>query len=489
MVFFSNDMLTLLITFEWMSIFSFFIISYYRSESSLKAARFFLTFSLFSGLLIFGAIIFSRDPSLGHLSYWLMSIGFLIKCGAFPFHVWLAKAHPAAPHPASAILSGSLVKVGFFGLLQTMTLYNPDDMVFGVFMVSIALISMLLGVSQALLQTNAKKMLAYHSVSQMGYVLLGFGLWFITQSQIALLGALLHAMNHAYFKSSLFLSMGVIAQEYKTDYIDMYKIKGFFQKSPWVSMLFLIAILGISGAPFFNGFVSKALLHEELSHYHFSYPFFRQIEALFILTAIGTFVSVFKLYYLVNRRIENIKICWKNINLYQIIPLLLLSTFIVLFGVNPSLYQNLIPLSFRQASVLFLEQIAPFQTLFTHNVPEILLIDFSGIVFIFFGFKTGFFHMKIPHYTLYAWYLMTEAIHQYFFQSIKYSDKLIINYYKNASILMNKVFAISCTREGCDCLRYNDFIEKHGKVLVAWLLGLILIGTILFVWVYLGYLA
>jgi hydrogenase-4 component B len=513
MIFVSANLLTLLVFFEWMSLLSFLLVIYDRKEAAMKAGKLYLTFSLFSGLFILAGIMLSSDPVLKQYAVWVLSIGFLIKCGAFPFHVWLPEAHPVAPAPASAILSGCIIKVGFYGLIQVLVIYHPKDYYYGLFILIIALITMLVGVAQALVQAQAKKMLAFHSVSQMGYILLGLGLYIITHSDVALLGAMLHAMNHAYFKSALFLSVGAVGQEVNQSSVDMYKVKGFFQRSPWLAICFLIAVLGISGAPFFNGFVSKTFLHEELVHSHHPLAFVKQIETLFMITAIGTFVSNFKMFYLINRKENKLKIQWKKIKIFQLAPLAFLSLLIFLFGLYPALYESIIPETLKHSGFQLLEGVSPFHHLFNHGIPGFFTIEFIGIMVIYFGLKSGIFHIKLPNIILYSWYSIFHKLENFFRWNLKkleifivghymilqklfnvlflktcqHVDDKIICTYGNASRMVDNVFSASCDREGYEALRYNDFIEKYGRALVIWLLVLIIVATVLFVWVYLGY--
>ena len=146
MIFFSSNLLTLLVFFEWMSVFSFLLVIYDRKEAAMKAGKLYLSFSLFSGMFILAGILLSTHPVLKHYAVWILSLGFLIKCGAFPFHVWLPEAHPVAPAPASAILSGCIIKVGFYGLIQVLVLYHPKEYYYGLFLIVIALVTMLVGV-------------------------------------------------------------------------------------------------------------------------------------------------------------------------------------------------------------------------------------------------------------------------------------------------------------------------------------------------------
>jgi hydrogenase-4 component B len=513
MIFFSSNLLTLLVFFEWMSVFSFLLVIYDRKEAAMKAGKLYLSFSLFSGMFILAGILLSTHTVLRHYAVWILSLGFLIKCGAFPFHVWLPEAHPVAPAPASAILSGCIIKVGFYGLIQVLVLYHPKEYNYGFFLIAIALVTMLVGVVQALVQAQAKKMLAFHSVSQMGYILLGLGLYVITHSEVALLGSILHAMNHAYFKSALFLSVGAVGQEVNQASVDMYQVKGFFQRNPWIALCFLIAVLGISGAPFFNGFVSKTLLHEELIHSHHPFAFFKQIETLFMITAIGTFVSNFKMFYLINRKENKIKIQWKKIQILKLIPLAFLAILILLFGIHPAFYESIIPEVLKHTGHELFEGVSPFHHLFNHGLPGFFTIEFIGIMVIFFGLKTGIFHIKLPHIILYSWYSVYHTIENLFRWNLKKGEIFVVGHYMilqrlfnvlflktcqkvddkiictygNASRMVDNVFSATCNREGSDALRYNDFIEKYGRVLVIWLMILILLATILFVWVYLGY--
>jgi hydrogenase-4 component B len=513
MIFFSSNFLSLLVFFEWMSVFSFLLVIYDRKEAAMKAGKLYLSFSLFSGLFILAGIMLGTHPMLKSYAVWILSIGFLIKCGAFPFHVWLPEAHPVAPAPASAILSGCIIKVGFYGLIQILLMYHPKEYGYGLFIIVIALFTMLIGVIQALVQSQAKKMLAYHSVSQMGYILLGLGLYLITHSEVALLGSILHAMNHAYFKSALFLSIGAVGQEVKQSSVDMYQVKGYFQRSPWLSLCFLIAVLGISGAPFFNGFVSKTLLHEELIHSHHPFAFFKQIETLFMITAIGTFVSNFKMFYLINRKENKTKIQWKNFPILKFAPLAFLAILILLFGLYPAFYEKIIPEVLKHSGHELFEGVTPFHHLFNHGLPGFFTIEFIGIMVIYFGLKTGIFHIKLPHIILYSWYYIYQLLENLFRWNFKKIEIFVVGHYMilqrmfsalflktcqrvddkiictygNASRMVDNVFTASSNREGSDALRYNDFIEKYGKVLVIWLMVLILLATILFVWVYLGY--
>jgi len=389
-IFFSGNFLTLLIVFEMISLFSIPLVFYEKSKEAIRAGKIYFLFSLLSGILVFaGTMVLYAIPD-SSIAYILMSIGFLIKCGAYPFHVWLPEAHPVAPSPASAILSGCIIKVGFYGLFQVILAWNPSEHI-GFSLLVLSLITMLYGVLQALFQTNAKKMLAYHSVSQMGYILLGLALYVITKESVPLTGSLMHAMNHAYFKSALFLAIGILYLDSHT--FNMYKMKGYFKKAPWVSLLFLIAVLGITGTPFFNGFVSKTFIHEEL----LIEPLFifKLAESIFLFTAIGTFVSNFKMYYLICLRPPppclRIRKCFR-----EIFPLSFLALCILGFGLYPLLEEKILPMKILVHAGELLEELSPFHKLFLSNLIGYLWIAAAGISLIYVGLKWEWFHKKIP---------------------------------------------------------------------------------------------
>jgi len=213
------------------------------------------------------------------LIFTLFAIGCLVEIGAVPFHIWLPDAHPIAPSPISALLSGIAIKIGAYGIIRmifTLQVLNSA-------LILIGIISMLFGVVLALKQTNVKRLLAYHSISQMGYVLLGMGIG----TGMGMGGAMFHILNHAMFKMLLFLCMGAII--YATGERELNKLGGLGKRMPITLVTFGIAALAISGIPPFNGFASKAMISEGVSGNFL-------LKLVIILTAAGTFASFFKLF-------------------------------------------------------------------------------------------------------------------------------------------------------------------------------------------------
>jgi hydrogenase-4 component B len=188
--------------------------------------------------------------------------GFGIKAGAIPLHVWLPGAHAAAPSHVSAVLSGLMLKMGIYGLLRMLTLVGMPPAWFGWTLFGMGLVSGVLGVLWALGERDLKRVLAYSSVENVGIILLGMGVGVLGvvygQPAVALLGfagALLHALNHALFKSLLFLGAGAVLRATGTRLID--RLGGLGRELPWTAMVFGLGAVAIVGLPPLNGFVSE----------------------------------------------------------------------------------------------------------------------------------------------------------------------------------------------------------------------------------------
>ena len=194
----------------------------------------------------------------------LFIMGFGLKASTVPFHAWLPDAHPSAPAPISAMLSGVLIKaLGIYAIARFMfSVVGPNAMVSSLLMFLGAL-SMVIGVFLAVGQSDFKRMLAYHSISQMGYVTIGLGLGLNPNvpplvAAMGLFGGLYHMLNHAMFKSLLFLCSGSF--EFRTGTRNRYEMGGLIRRMPVTSVCCSVASLSISGVPPFNGFWSKLII-------------------------------------------------------------------------------------------------------------------------------------------------------------------------------------------------------------------------------------
>ena len=206
------------------------------------------------------------SPTMATILFVLAVVGFGTKAGFIPLHVWLPEAHPAAPSHVSALMSGVMIKTGIYGLLRTLTLLGAPSAAWGWTLVIIGLVSGILGVAFALAQHDLKRLLAYHSVENIGIIALGIGagLLGLSWNQPALVvlgfgGGILHVLNHAVFKSLLFLGAGAVVHSTGTRDID--HLGGLIKSMRWTAVTFVIASAAISGLPPFNGFVSEFLIY------------------------------------------------------------------------------------------------------------------------------------------------------------------------------------------------------------------------------------
>jgi hydrogenase-4 component B len=202
----------------------------------------------------------------GRALLWLAFIAFGIKAGLMPLHIWLPGAHAAAPSHVSAVMSGAAIKMGIYGLVRVLSLFDAIPSAFGATLLLAGIASSILGVAFALAQHDLKRLLAYHSIENIGIIVTGLGIGVLAQAHhepfLALLGyagALLHVWNHGLFKGLLFLSAGAAIHGVHTREID--RMGGLGRRMPWTAAAFLIGAVAISGLPPLNGFVSEWLLY------------------------------------------------------------------------------------------------------------------------------------------------------------------------------------------------------------------------------------
>ncbi len=194
----------------------------------------------------------------------LFIMGFGLKASTVPFHAWLPDAHPSAPAPISAMLSGVLIKaLGVYTIMRIMFNVIGQNMLVSSILMFLGALSMLVAGLLAVGQSDFKRMLAYSSISQIGYVLIGLGLAIkpgieVTVAALGLIGSLYHLINHAVFKSLLFLCSGAV--EYRTGTRDLGKLGGLIRKMPVTGVTCSIGSLSIAGIPPFNGFWSKLII-------------------------------------------------------------------------------------------------------------------------------------------------------------------------------------------------------------------------------------
>jgi hydrogenase-4 component F len=275
----SNNIIMLYVAVEASTIASGLLVAFYWDRRALEAGYKYLmlltvgiTFALFGCVLVYatGSSILGGSKGLliselkkvassfpsttVALASAFLIVGFGTKAGIAPFHPWLPDAHAEAPTPVSALLSGIMLKVAVYAMVRTVTLFYPNFPPVAAFVLGLGVFTMILGDLMALAQDDLKRMLAYSSVSQMGYVMLGFGLG----TQLGIYAGLFHIINHALAKSLLFLAAGAVM--YSSGARMLSEMGGLAKKMPITSFCFFVGALALSGMPPFNGFQSKLAL-------------------------------------------------------------------------------------------------------------------------------------------------------------------------------------------------------------------------------------
>ncbi len=196
----------------------------------------------------------------------LFFTGFGIKAGFIPLHTWLPAAHPAAPSHVSGVMSGVMIKMGIYGIIRILMSVQNDLFIIGVIILAISMISGVLGVMMAIVQHDLKRLLAYHSIENIGIIGIGIGLGMIgvaidnpVLSLLGFSGGLLHVLNHSLFKSLLFYNAGSVYQATHTRNIE--QLGGLMKRMPFTAVFFLTGSLAICGLPPFNGFISEYLIY------------------------------------------------------------------------------------------------------------------------------------------------------------------------------------------------------------------------------------
>lgn len=280
-VFLAADLFTAYLFFEIMSLASWVWVAQNETEASRKAADTYLAIAIIGGLSMLyglfvlqnrlGALTFealtdaralSGDPAIFAAGVCILA-GFGAKAGMFPLHIWLPKAHPVAPAPASALLSGILTKAGVFGILLLGSTLFYGNAAFANLVQVLGAVTMVLGALLALLSTDLKRTLACSSLSQIGFILVAASILNAgTAAGLAAAGAMTHAVNHALIKLVLFVSAGVIYKSRHT--LDLNRLRGAGRGNFVLTAAFLIGALSIAGVPLFSGYASKTLIHEAI---------------------------------------------------------------------------------------------------------------------------------------------------------------------------------------------------------------------------------
>lgn len=269
------DLFTMFILWELMTLAAFFLVIFDERPESLAAGIKYLVMSEAGALAMLAGMIltqyfagtadilelarsrFLTDPAIaGFLVLFLLGLG--VKAGMAPLHTWLPDAHPAAPSPVSALLSGVMIKVGLFWIVRVFFEMLQPILTWQLVLTLLGAATILIGGLVALVQSDIKRLIAYSSISQVGYIIMGIGL----ASNLGVAGGLYHLVNHALFKGLLFLGAGALI--YRCGTRNLADLGGLARRMPFTFACFLIAALSLAGVPPLGGFYSKWMIYQAL---------------------------------------------------------------------------------------------------------------------------------------------------------------------------------------------------------------------------------
>jgi len=428
LVLLADDAFMFMIAWELMSVASYFLVAFQHENSANRRAAFlYLLMAEVGALLIilaFGVVASSSDgftfdalraseisTTWMSIAFGLALMGFGMKAGLVPIHVWLPEAHPVAPSHISALMSGVMLKVALYGLIRFCFDLLPEvHWQWGVVLLVVGTLSALSGILYAMMQQNLKRLLAYSSVENIGIIVMVLGLSMIflanNHKELAALGlvaALFHAFNHALFKNLLFLGAGMIHHQTHELNIDM--LGGLLKRMPQTSVLFLIGCMSISSLPLFNGFVSEWLAFQTALQVDVldngvlrsMIPVSAAALALTAALAAACFVKVFGLIFLGVPRSRHAEKAKEIDSFSMMIAPVILATLCFFFGIFPSVILDLlsgvtshiIDATLPKTSVLTPLWLAPVSMQQASYSPLLILISVLITALVLFAFLHG----------------------------------------------------------------------------------------------------
>ena len=381
--FMAGDFFTLYMFYEGILLFLYMMVVHREDEDALSASKVYLYLGVATGLILLYGIfllynltgtveIKSLGMALSSVPTWaryvvagMLIVGFGGKAGVFLEHIWMPGSYGSAPCLTAALSSGIMIEVGAYGIFRTANMIfaplgmhaNPllwkwpssvlwmDITHIGHILIWLGILTMFLGALNALISNHSLKLLAYSSVSQMGYIIMGIGCaaYMGSQGAMGLAGSGYHIINHAIFKTSLFLCVGVVF--FRTQETDVRKMGGLWRNMPFTAFVMLISLCAISGIPGFNGFASKTMLHHSIVEaYEHSFhllgspdQWLKLAEWLFIITAGCTFaynIKLFSFIFLGKRQQKHAKV--EDATPPMKIALGTLATFTLFMGLFPN---------------------------------------------------------------------------------------------------------------------------------------------------------
>lgn len=361
-----QNSLFFLIVWELMSLSSFFLVIFEGEKKEVLSAGIkYLVYMHFSVIFITAMFVLltnaasslnfadyvgvlKDNPQLANIAFILGFIGFGIKAGFVPFHNWLPDAHPAAPTHVSGIMSGVMIKTGIYGILRTITLIGVPSKLISYAVLIVAVISALYGVLYAITQHDIKRLLAYHSIENIGIIGMGIGIGMLglaygnpIVATLGFAGGILHVLNHSIFKELLFFAAGSVYLRTHTRNIET--LGGLIKKMPWTALMFIIGSVAICGLPPFNGFISEFLIYAGML---VGIPssdinsFITLVMSIAGLALVGTmavlcFTKASGIMFLGEPRSEKAANVTEDSSAVMLIPMGILACFTLLIGVFP----------------------------------------------------------------------------------------------------------------------------------------------------------
>jgi len=422
----AGDLMTLYVCFEILGLASLLLVIHDGSRRARRAGIKYFWMMLGGGIALLAGIFLLQaltgsselralppetgDSPLLWAAFGLLLIGFGVKAGMVPLHVWLPDAHPVAPPPASALLSGVMIKVGAYGIFRCLNLLFMSESGdawaltarMGLIVLWIGLVTMLVGAILALAQQQAKRLLAWSSVSQMGFVLagLGAGACLGAKGAMASAGGLLHVVNHGLFKGALFLGIGAVAMRAGT--ADMDRLGGLWRKMPLTFAAMLIATAGVTGVPLFSGFASKSMIHHgivQAAEQTGGLP--AVAEWIFLAASAGTVAYFIKLivYVFVRKPRHDKSDSVREAPAAMLAAMLLLAVPIVLLGWRPDWVLKDLVGPGLLALMIPIEPIAHFLSSYFLSAGDswsFALTAAAGAILAAVGMRLGLFRMRAP---------------------------------------------------------------------------------------------
>lgn len=374
LVFLADNAFFFIIAWEIMALTAFCLVSFEHEHDETRNAGvlYFVMSHIGTGCLILGFLLLfqasggygfdgfralgeSMSPSKRNAAFVLFLIGFGVKAGIVPLHIWLPAAHPVAPSNVSALMSGVLIKTGIYGMTRVFfDFLGPPPNWWGVTVLVIGTVSAVLGVLYALMEHDLKRLLAYHSIENIGIILMGLGaaLMFLhtghpVLASLALIAGLYHTINHAAFKALLFLGAGAVLQATHTR--NMEEMGGLAKRMRWTALFFLIGAVAISALPPLNGFVSEWLTYQALlqgfgtttSLVRLLFPIAGAMLALTGALAAACFVKAFGIAFLAQPRSEHAARA-REASFTMLLGQGILTAVCVLLGLFPTVFLKLL---------------------------------------------------------------------------------------------------------------------------------------------------